>query len=35
MLGLIQFFCKDDYAKDGGPEEIRLVCSFYHEPLHT
>ena len=25
----------DDYAKDGGPWEVRLLCSFYHEPLRT
>ena len=25
----------DDYAKDGGPEEVRLLCSFYHELLRT
>ena len=25
----------DDYAKDGGPEEVYLLCSFYHEPLST
>ena len=25
----------DDYAKDGGPREIQLLCSFYHEPLRT
>ena len=25
----------DDYAKDGGPEEFRLLCSFYHDPLHS
>ena len=23
----------DDYAKDGGPGEVRLLCSFCHEPL--
>ena len=26
---------KDDYAKDGGPVEVWLLCSFYQEPLHT
>ena len=25
----------DDYAKDGGPAEVWLLCSFYHEPLRT
>ena len=25
----------DDYAKDGGPGEVWLLCSFYHEPLRT
>ena len=25
----------DDYAKDGGPGEVRLLCSFYHESLRT
>ena len=25
----------DDYAKNGGPGEVRLLCSFYHESLHT
>ena len=25
----------DDYAKDNGPGEVRLLYSFYHEPLHT
>ena len=25
----------DDYAKDSGPEEVRLLCSFYHESLST
>ena len=25
----------DDYAKDGGPGEVQLLCSFYHEPLPT
>ena len=23
----------DDYAKDGGPREVRLFCSFYQESL--
>ena len=23
----------DDYAKDGGPGEVGLTCSFYHDPL--
>ena len=23
----------DDYAKHGGPREVRLLCSFYYEPL--
>ena len=22
-----------DYAKDGGPGVVWLMCSFYHEPL--
>ena len=25
----------DDYAKDGGSEEVSLLCSFYHESLRT
>ena len=25
----------DDYAKYGGPGEVRLLCSFYHESLRT
>ena len=25
----------DNYFKDGGPEVIWLLCSFYHEPLRT
>ena len=25
----------DNYAKDGGPGEVRLLCSFYHESLRT
>ena len=25
----------DDNAKDGGQAEVRLLCSFYHEPLRT
>ena len=25
----------DDYVKDSGPGEVRLLCSFYHEPLRT
>ena len=25
----------DDYAKDGGPGEVLLVCCFYHEPLRS
>ena len=25
----------DDYAKDGGPGEVWLLCSFYHESLRT
>ena len=25
----------DDYAKDGGPGEIGLLCSFYHESLRS
>ena len=24
-----------DYAKDGASEEVWLLCSFNHEPLHT
>ena len=23
----------DDYVKDGGPEAVRPLCSFYHDPL--
>ena len=25
----------DDYAKEGGPEDVRLLCSFYHESFRT
>ena len=25
----------DDHTKDGGPEVVRLLCSFYREPLHS
>ena len=25
----------DDYVKDGGTGEACLLCSFYHESLHT
>ena len=25
----------DDYAKDGGPGVVWLLCSFYHEPLQA
>ena len=25
----------NDYAKDGGPGEIGLLCSFCQEPLRT
>ena len=25
----------DDYAKDGGPGEISVLCSFYHGTLRT
>ena len=25
----------DDYAKDGGSEEVSLLRGFYHEPLQT
>ena len=25
----------DDYAKDGRPGEVQLLCSFYHDPLRT
>ena len=25
----------DNYAKDGGPSVVLLLCSFYHELLHT
>ena len=25
----------DDYAKDGGPGEVRHLCSFHLESLHT
>ena len=25
----------DNYAEDGGPGDVWLSCSFYHEPLHT
>ena len=25
----------DDYAKNGGPGKVWLLCSFYHESLRT
>ena len=25
----------DDYAKYGGPGQVRRLCSFYHESLRT
>ena len=25
----------DNYAKDGGPEEVWLLCSFYHDALQS
>ena len=25
----------DDYAKDGGPREVWLSCSFYQDPLRV
>ena len=25
----------NDYAKDGGPGEVWLLCSFYHDSLRT
>ena len=25
----------EDYAKNGGPGEVWLLCSFYHEHLRT
>ena len=25
----------DDYAKDGGPGEVWLLCSFYHDSLRA
>ena len=25
----------DDYAKNGGPGEVYLLCSIYHESLRT
>ena len=25
----------DDYAKDGGPEVVWHLCSFYQEPLRS
>ena len=28
-------FSTDDYAKDDGPKEVWLWCSFYHESLRT
>ena len=24
-----------NYAKDGGPGEVRLSCNFYHEPISS
>ena len=28
-------FAIDDYAKDGRPEVVWLLCSFYREPLRS
>ena len=28
-------FSIDDYTKDGGTGVVWLLCSFYHEPLHS
>ena len=25
----------DDHAKDGRPEEVSLLCSFYHDALRS
>ena len=25
----------DNYAKNGGPQKVSLLCSFYHESLRT
>ena len=25
----------DDYANDGGPGVVCLLCSFYHDPLRS
>ena len=25
----------DDYAKDGGPEVVWQLCSFYQDPLRS
>ena len=25
----------DNYAKDGGPEEVLYLCSFYQDPLRS
>ena len=30
-----QILVIDDYTKDGGPGEVWLLCSFYHESLRT
>ena len=30
-----QYVAIDDYAKDVGPGEVWLLCSFYHESLRT
>ena len=35
IVDLAIFSVIDDYAKDGGPGEVRLLCSFYHEPLRS
>ena len=38
-LGLLQGSWRgkltDDYAKDGGSEDVRLLFSFYRDPLRT
>ena len=35
MKGVIFYQAIDDYAKDGGPGEARILFRFYHEPLRT
>ena len=34
-MNCLSIYIIEDYAKDSGPGEVRLSCSFYHQPLCT